>query len=71
MINVFDLEKEDVGRWVEYTAPHGAKEEGRIKSWNEFFVFVVYKCAGNWSRFQDYTACATKPEDLTFITKRG
>jgi hypothetical protein len=60
------LTKADVGRWVWYHPNWGERQAGRIKSWNDKFVFVVYKCAGNWEAFKDYTAAATKPEDLEF-----
>jgi hypothetical protein len=66
MINIKDLKPEDVGRWVRYIPCVGAPEPGRIKSWNDTFVFVVYKCDQQWDRFTDYTGCATSPEDLEF-----
>ena len=69
MIDIAELTKEDIGRWVVYTAHHGATEKGRLKSWNDTFIFVVYKCAGQWDRFLDFTGCATNPEDLRFTTK--
>lgn len=69
MIDIDLLTDESVGRWAVYTAPHGAKEVGRIKSWNDKFIFVVYKCANEWDRFQDYTGQATKPEDLNFCAE--
>lgn len=69
MINIKELTKYDTDRWVVYTPSHGSKEKGRIKSWNDQFVFVVYRCNFEWDRFQDYTACATKPEDLEFVNK--
>ena len=65
-IKIKELTEKDKGRWVRYTAPHGATEDGRIKSWNDKFVFVVYKCAGEWDRFQDFTGQATEPEQLEF-----
>ena len=63
------LQKSDlkVGQWVEYTAPHGDKEQGRIKSWNDKWVFVVYNCAEEWERFEQYTAAATNRDDLICI----
>jgi hypothetical protein len=64
-VRIEDLTDEDIGRWVIYTAPHGKQEIGRIKSWNEQFIFVVYNCAGEWAEFDNYTAAATKPDDLT------
>ena len=67
MIKIQDLTEGHIGKWVEYTAPHGETERGRIKSWNDKYVFVVYKCAGEWKRFFDYTGQATDPNDLEFI----
>jgi len=46
---------------------HNKTEKGRIKSWNKINIFVVYKCDGNWDKFEDYTSCATDPEDLNFV----
>jgi hypothetical protein len=67
MITLEKLSYKDIGRWVIYN--DGFKQEkGRIKSWNDEFIFVVYKCNEEWDRFQDYTGCATNPEDLGFIT---
>ncbi len=68
-IRISALTIEDVGRWVEYVPNHGGTEQGRIKSWNEKFIFVVYKCNNQWDRFQDYTGQATSPEDLRFIDR--
>ncbi len=68
MIDIAKLTKDDIGRWVVYDKPHRT-EKGRLKSWNDFWVFVVYKCNHQWDKFQDYTGCATKPEDLEFTTK--
>lgn len=64
MIDIASLTKKDIGKWVEYRGTGGERERGKIKSWNEVFIFVVYKCAGNWSRFQDYTGQATSSKDL-------
>ena len=69
MIDVAKLRKEDIGKWVLYTPSHGASEKGRLKFWNDKWIFVVYTCCGEWDRFQDFTGCATKPEDLEFTTK--
>ena len=67
MIDVAQLRKSDIGRWVEYRGTGGEIERGKLKSWNESFIFVVYKCEGDWDRFQDFTGAATEPEDLVFI----
>ena len=68
MIDIAKLRKEDIGRWVLYIAPHGKAEKGRLKSWNEKWIFVVYHCAGEWGRFQNFTGAATSPDDLRFTT---
>jgi hypothetical protein len=65
-MNIKDLTKDDIGRWVIYNPGFGKPEFGKIKSWNDKFIFVVYKCDDNWHRFEDYTGCATEPKDLTF-----
>jgi len=65
MIDIKKLTKDDVGKWVKYT-DFSKTELGRIKSWNDKFIFVVYSCACNWNNFKDYTAAATSPEDLEF-----
>ena len=68
MIDIARLRQEDIGRWVLYELSHGKSAKGRIKSWNEKWIFVVYNCDGDWGRFQDFTAEATTPEDLRFTT---
>jgi hypothetical protein len=66
-----NLINSDKGRWVEYKSKGGDKtEKGKIKSWNDNWIFVVYNCANNWDRYEDYTANATKPDDLTFINEK-
>ena len=55
----------NIGDKVYYTAPHGTKENGIIKSVSGRNVFVVYNCDDQWDKFMDYTGCATNPEDLT------
>jgi len=70
MIDISKLKKKDIGRFVEYRSPGYENEKGRIKSWNERFIFVVYKCDNQWNRFQDFTAQATTPENLYFIEEK-
>lgn len=67
MIYINQLTEESVGEWVEYRGAGGEKERGRIKSWNEEFVFVVYKCNNEWDRFQNFTGQATRHADLHFV----
>lgn len=63
MIDIKNLTEKYIGKWVVYK-PELENESGKIKSWNEHFIFVVYKCGGNWDRFTDYTGESTRPEDL-------
>lgn len=67
MIDIKGLTEKDVGRWVVYTGGFGSSEKGRIKSWNDKYIFVVYKCGGEWNRFQDFTGVSTNPDELEFI----
>lgn len=69
MIEIAKLNKTDVGRWVIYTAGDGHTERGKLKSWNDTFIFVVYNANDNWDldHWKDYTAAATSPEDLEFL----
>lgn len=69
MIEIKELTKKDIGQWVSYKRFDGSFESGKIKSWNSDFIFVVYKCAGEWSKYQNYTGVATKPIDLIFLKK--
>ena len=42
-------------------------EKGKVKydqEHDEDFVFVVYKCNDEWSRFSEYTGARTKITDL-------
>lgn len=70
MIVLNQLTDKDVGREVSYTNGAGDTESGRIKRWNNKWIFVVYNCDENWSNYQDYTAAATSPEDLNFAETR-
>ena len=65
-IEINQLGPESIGKWVEYRGAAGTVARGRIKSWNDRVVFVVYRCAGEWSQFKDFTAAATDPADLSF-----
>jgi len=70
MIDISKLRKKDIGRFVEYRSSGYENEKGRIKSWNDKYIFVVYKCDNQWNRFQDFTSVATLPELLYFIEKK-
>lgn len=42
------------GDWVLYDE----KEKGRVKSWNDEWIFVVFNCADQWDDYENYTAAA-------------
>lgn len=54
------------GSRVHYDPGYGEPENGVVKSFADEinYVFVVYKCAGNWDRYQDYTGQRTHVKDL-------
>lgn len=64
MIDIATITDKDIGKWVNYTPK---KEFGRIKSWNDSGIFVVYNAGGDWVNFKDYTAAHTRPEDLEWL----
>lgn len=57
------------GDKVHYTAPHGAKENGIIKSISDDgdmkLAFVVYHCDDDWENYENYTGAATELDSLT------
>ncbi len=64
------LIKADIGRWVDY-AGHNTTEKGRIKSFNDKWIFVVFHCDDKWDNFENYTAAACAPESITFVDAPG
>lgn len=66
MIDIIKLTDEDIGRWVVYIDGTKKEQSGRIKSWNDTWIFVVYNCADEWDNYEDYTAAATSGDDLRF-----
>jgi hypothetical protein len=66
MVKIEALTNKDIGRYVLYVPAAGKFQLGRLKSWNDVFIFVVYSCGFHWEKFECYTAEATSPEDLTF-----
>lgn len=56
-----------IGRWVVYTNGAGKLRPGRIKSWSDVWVFVVYKCNDDWGNFLQYTAAPTSYNSLEII----
>ena len=67
MINIATLRKPiDNGRWVMYIP---SRQLGKIKSWNDKWIFVVWKCDNNWKQYYNYTGCATDPKELRFANQ--
>lgn len=66
VISISSLKSSDVGRWVVYSACSGHVERGRIKSWSDRFIYVVFRCRKDWDAFEQYTAAPTRQEDLEF-----
>ena len=60
------VSESDIGKWVIYTNGVGEEQRGRIKSFNDLYVFVVYNCDNDWRNYQNYTAAATRRIDLRF-----
>lgn len=53
------------GQKVHYCTDYGKMENGIVKSVpGDGHAFVVYNCAGNWDRYEDYTGARTKISDL-------
>lgn len=67
MIELDSLKDKDKGRWVLYDNRIDDYEIGRVKAWDDTNIFIIYKCAGDWNHYANYTAQATHPGDLTFL----
>lgn len=68
-MKISDVNDTFIGAWVEFTHGHGEKEYGRIKSWNDTYVFVVFKCANQWDKYDQYTAQACDPVQLRLLAE--
>jgi hypothetical protein len=66
-IRIDDLGPDQIGAWVNYIRATSEPRKGRIKYWNQRFVFVVFDCANQWDRFTDFVAAPTNPEDLDLV----
>ena len=69
MIDINKLKRVDKGRWVAYIDSNFPDkwEIGRIKSWNNTCIHVVYKCNEEWGNYKNYTGVATDPEELYYL----
>jgi hypothetical protein len=66
-IRIEDLRPDQIGAWVNYVRENREPQRGRVKYWNQRFVFVVFDCANQWDRFTDFVAAPMNPEDLEFV----
>jgi hypothetical protein len=65
MIEIEKLDPGAIGQWVVYIG--GAQgERGRIKSWNDEVIFVIYGPAAEADDWHVADAKATNPIDLVF-----
>jgi len=67
MIHISELITADKGRWVRLKNFSGKNGTGRIKSWNDSFIFVVFQCDNDWENYADYTGEAVNCSNLEFI----
>lgn len=67
------MEQIKEGAYVHYVSHHGIKENGRVKSMGQEYAFVVFNCAGEWDRYQDYTGQRVSLSDLRYgwVDERG
>ena len=66
MIDIAKLTQENVGNWVKYKDGSGLTELGKLRSWSNKYIYVVFRCDDQWSKFMDFTGVPTNPQDLTF-----
>lgn len=52
------------GDYCHYAPAWGAKENGRVKEIGTDHAFVVFKCAGEWDRYDDFTGQKVDITDL-------
>jgi hypothetical protein len=55
-----------IGKYAVYTTPLKI-EVGRIKSFNDKWIFVVYNCNDDWDDYKSYTGVPTSPGNLNII----
>ena len=70
MIDITKLTEEDKGRRIRYTSKGGDKVEiGRLKSWNDKYIFGVYNSASDDPEWEKFTGAATDPADLEWVER--
>lgn len=71
MIDIKTLEPRDEGRWVIYRdklaqqdSELGKTEKGRLKSYKDGSIFIVFKCNNLWVDYLNYTGNLCSPANL-------
>jgi len=67
MIDIKSLKEADKGSWVVVDNTNIGEATGRIKSWNDTYIFVVFHCNGDWENYADYTAEAVNPSRIKIM----
>lgn len=71
MIDSTALTENDIGRFVLYCDGYGNPELGRIKSFRDDAIFVVFNCNNDWVNFKEYTAQNCQPKYLSFCSNKA
>ena len=66
-MNISDLIPGDVGKLVTYGSYRHVAELGRIKSWNEHYVFVVFERPGHPEIDLSWQAQPCRAVDLRLV----
>ena len=67
MIDTKKLTESDKGRFVIYRHKYSYSVIGKIRSWQNNYIYVVYNCDDDWDNYMNYTAAATDCLLLDFI----
>jgi hypothetical protein len=70
MIDISKLTRDDIGRWVKFKGFSGKEEIGKLKFWNDRYIFVVFHCDDNWGNYADYTGESVNSCNLEFYDEK-
>lgn len=65
-IDISLLSEKDAGRWVQWLDSTNEAMNGRIKDWDDEYVYVVFD-ADDWENYIDFESSPTDPRYLKFI----
>jgi len=66
MINIKQLTEKDIGRRVKCSTHKGIEDFGKIKTWDDKFIYVIFE---NWVCGKGFISEPVYPQYLTF--KKG